>query len=124
MRHLRTLKKRREFLRAARGRRLGHSAFTLQSVETAEPEPGVGYTVTKKTGNAPERNRIKRRLRAAVKACATGFEPRHDYVLLGRREALAIPFPSLVSDLSQLLTRIHAIRPKAAGPQRPPDDEQ
>jgi len=104
---VRTLKKRRQFLQAARGKRAGRSAFSLQAAGVAEPEPGVGYTVTKKVGNAPERNRIKRRLRAATKACAGDFAPQHDYVLVGRREALAAPFNTLVRDLSQLLTRIH-----------------
>ena len=59
--------------------------------------PGIGFTVTKKTGNSPERNRIKRRLRAAVRACARGFLPQHDYVLVGRREALSMPFATLVA---------------------------
>lgn len=68
----------------------------------------MGYTVTKKIGNAPERNRIKRRLRATVTSCAHRFVPQHDYVLIGRREALAQPFAVLVDDLSLLLRRIHA----------------
>ena len=54
-----------------------------------------GFTVTKKTGNSPERNRIKRRLRAAVQGLrSTGFLPQHDYVLVGRREALTCPLRS------------------------------
>jgi len=114
---VRTLKKRRQFLQAARGKRAGRSAFSLQAVPVAEPEPGIGYTVTKKVGNAPERNRVKRRLRAAVNACADKFQPQHEYVLLGRREALDASFGALVGDLRQLLTRIHgkpAELPRAA----------
>lgn len=105
---MRRLKKRTEFLRAAKGKRAGRAGFALQAVGVDEAEAGVGFTVTKKTGNAPERNRIKRRLRAAVMACADSFAPRHDYVLVGRREALALPFAALVTDLSLLLNRIHA----------------
>ena len=86
---LRRLTKRSEFLRAARGNRAGRLAFALQATESHGAGPGVGFTVTKKTGNAPERNRIKRRLREAVKVRADDFLSGHDYVLVGRREALS-----------------------------------
>ncbi len=107
---LRRLIKRSQFQRAARGNRAGRSSFGLQSVSAAEAEPGIGFTVTKKTGNSPERNRIKRRLRAAVTACARDFVPHHDYVLVGRREALSEPFTKLVADLGALITRVHSPR--------------
>lgn len=105
---LRRLKKRSEYLRAARGTRAGRSAFSLQAACREATEPGIGFTVTKKTGNAPERNRIKRRLRAAARACAERFEPQHDYVLVGRREALSQPFGKLVNELSSAIKKIHA----------------
>jgi len=74
----------------------------------AEDElPGIGYTVTKKVGNSPERNRMKRRLRAAAAACADDFKPGHDYVLLARREALYRPFAKMINDLSGLIARVH-----------------
>tara|TARA_R110002124_G_scaffold133942_6_gene296506 strand:- start:24270 stop:24674 length:405 start_codon:yes stop_codon:yes gene_type:complete len=107
---LRRLTKRSQFQRAARGNRAGRSAFGLQAVAAPQPEPGIGFTVTKKTGNSPERNRIKRRLRAAVTACARDFVPAHDYVLVGRREALSEPFAKLVADLGALIVRVHAPR--------------
>lgn len=104
----RRLKKRSEFLRAARGSRAGRSAFSLQAVDIDAREPGIGFTVTKRAGNAPERNRIRRRLREAARACADRFEPRHDYVLVGRREALNQPFDKLVGDLCAAINKIHA----------------
>lgn len=107
-RSLRRLTKRSQFLRAARGNRAGRSAFGLQAIAAEQPEPGIGLTVTKKTGNSPERNRIKRRLRAAAAACARDFMPGHDYVLVGRREALTEPFAKLVADLGALIVRVHA----------------
>ena len=122
---LRRLVKRSQFQRAARGNRAGRSAFGLQVIAADETEPGIGFTVTKKTGNSPERNRIKRRLRAAVTACARDFVPHHDYVLVGRREALTEPFTKLVADLGALITRVHAPRPdnekhtSGRGPRKP-----
>ena len=107
---LRRLIKRSQFQRAARGNRAGRSAFGLQMVAAEAAEPGIGFTVTKKTGNSPERNRIKRRLRAAVTACARDFVPHHDYVLVGRREALSEPFAKLVADLGALIQRVHTPR--------------
>ncbi|UJW84760.1 ribonuclease P protein component [Devosia sp. SL43] len=108
---LRRLTKRSQFQRAARGNRAGRSAFGLQAIAAADaPEAGIGFTVTKKTGNSPERNRIKRRLRAAVTACSRDFVPAHDYVLVGRREALTEPFTKLVADLGALITKVHATR--------------
>jgi len=122
---LRRLVKRSQFQRAARGNRAGRPSFGLQAVEAPEQQPGIGFTVTKKTGNSPERNRIKRRLRAAVTACARDFAPHHDYVLVGRREALSEPFTKLVADLGALLRRVHASRsddernPSGHGPRKP-----
>ena len=104
---LRRLKRRSQFLRAARGNRAGRSAFGLQAIASPDSEPGVGFTVTKKVGNSPERNRMKRRLRAAAAACARDFVPGHDYVLLARREALSQPFDRMVADLSSLIARVH-----------------
>ena len=107
---LRRLIKRSQFQRAARGNRAGRSAFGLQMAAVDHAQPGVGFTVTRKTGNSPQRNRIKRRLRAAVTACARDFVPHHDYVLIGRREALSEPFTKLVADLGALIVRVHTPR--------------
>ncbi|HEY8596266.1 MAG TPA: ribonuclease P protein component [Devosiaceae bacterium] len=108
---MRRLTKRGQFLRAARGRRASGRAFTLQAVETVAPDAGLGLTVTKKTGNAPERSRIKRRLRAAAAACETAFHPQHDYVLIGRREALTEPFERLVTGIEKSIARVHSPLP-------------
>ncbi|MDB5473703.1 MAG: rnpA [Devosia sp.] len=107
---LRRLTKRSQFQRAARGNRAGRFAFALQAIAAAQDAPGIGFTVTKKTGNSPQRSRIKRRLRAAVTACARDFVPGHDYVLVGKREALSEPFSKLVADLGASIVRVHAPR--------------
>ena len=115
---LRRLRKRAQFLNAATGQRAGRTAFSLQAIAVPEPQAGVGLTVTKKTGNSPQRNRIKRRLRAAVRACGADFHAQHDYVLVGRRDALTLPFSKIVSDLSSAIAKVHA-KPRDPGTARP-----
>lgn len=111
---IRRLKTRSEFLAVARGSRASRNGIVLQAAKTGVENTGVGFTVTKKAGNAPERSRIKRRLRAAVAACQDAFSSQHDYVVIGRRDVLSVPFPSLVSTLKGLIARVH-------GPQHRPD---
>ena len=115
---LRRLRKRAQFLNAARGSRAGRTAFSLLAIAVGEPQPGIGLTVTKKTGNSPERNRIKRRLRAAARACGDAFHAQHDYVLVGRREALTLPFSRVVSDLASAIDKVHLSRARQ-DPARP-----
>ena len=68
----------------------------------------VGFTVSKKVGNAVERNRVRRRLREMVRlAPPSGMQPGYDYVLIGRRRALDLPFRRLLEDFNQALGRVH-----------------
>ena len=75
-----------------------------------DPAVRVGYTCSKKVGNAVARNRAKRRLRAAVAAALPSLGlPGWDYVLIGRNEVTAArPFTDLVGDLEIALARLHA----------------
>ena len=108
---MRRLKKRFQFLNAARGKRVAGRFFVLQQTRVNNQEPGIGYTVTRKMGNSPERNRIKRRLRAMVAACECDFADRHDYVLIGRRDVLSAQFCELVLKLETALKKIRQLPP-------------
>ncbi|HMB10699.1 ribonuclease P protein component [Saliniramus sp.] len=74
LRPFRRLIKRRDFLAAASGRRFHSERMTVQGRLRDEETGGmrVGFTLTKRVGNAVERNRIKRRLRAAVRQLGGG----------------------------------------------------
>ena len=106
------LKKRAEFLRVAAVRRKwAMPGMVLQAAaqkdQAGKGPIGVGFTVTKKVGNAVVRNRIKRRLRAV----AAEILPDHancgcDYVLIGRRNTLERPYLKLKEDLRQALSKV------------------
>jgi ribonuclease P protein component len=85
-------------------------AFVLQARDRGEPgEIRVGFTCSRKVGNAVARNRAKRRLREAARlVLPQAGHPGWDYVLIGRRDATADrPFDRLLDDLRQALDRIH-----------------
>jgi ribonuclease P protein component len=100
------LTRRAEFQRVSRGRRASVETFTLQSrrregtESEAVADARVGLTVTKGVGGAVERNRVRRRLKEALRAAAPlETEGDHDYVLMARREALGRRFAALVDDV-------------------------
>jgi ribonuclease P protein component len=104
------LKKRADFLRAARGIRRVTVSLTLETCPTPEPGDGVrvGFTATRKLGGAVERNRAKRRLRAAAAAVLPlSALAGNDYVLVARPGTLTRRFSSLIEDLGQALAAAH-----------------
>lgn len=106
------LRKRSEFKAAAKGRRINRPGLALQ-VAPGDPDTGprFGFTVTKKVGNAVVRNRIRRRLREAVRLGALQkAEPAANYVVIGREAALTRPFTDLVADLQSGLAALAAAK--------------
>lgn len=107
---LATLKRRDEFLHCARGIRIHTALFVLQARAARLPqtECRIGYTVIKKTGTAPERNRIRRRLRAALGAVAAeggidSIGPAFDMVIVAQRALLSVSFSLLRETLASAI---------------------
>lgn len=112
-----TLTKRADFQRAARAAHVAKPGFVLQMRKRQAEEEGpetirVGFTCSKKVGNAVARNRAKRRLREIARLGLPHLgRPGHDYVLIGRKTATAtLPFTQLQTDLEWALAKLHGAR--------------
>ena len=122
------IKKRTDFLRAARGgRKWATAGLVLQAIERrpaergragddacAESEIRVGFTASRKVGNAVVRNRARRRLKAlSQELLSERGRPGTDYVLIARQATVNRDFPSLRADLESALESIERRKAKA-----------
>ena len=131
------LKRRADFLHVGKGRRWHGKAMTLQmsprraapAAPAAPSDAGLeearseavrfGFTLTKKVGNAVVRNRARRRLREAVRLSPDlPARPGHDYVVVGRLEAIRLPFEQLLGELARAVDRVHAADAPRGGERR------
>jgi ribonuclease P protein component len=138
------LRRRADFLRAAKGKRFHARGLTLQAAPRPIPSskttsagmqgestlcgaragsvqcdrplgaaprkeapPRIGFTVTKQSGGAVRRNRIRRRLKEALRLLKPlPARPGHDYVILARPEALSMSFRTLQAELTRAFGKI------------------
>ena len=103
------LKRRADFLRVAKGRRMPCPAFLLQAIASDTPALQVGFTCSKKVGNAVARNRAKRRLREiARRVLPVAGRAGWDYVLVGRPGVTVNhDFAAMCTDLERALRKLH-----------------
>ena len=142
------LTKRADFLAAASGRRFHTERMTVQGRQrpdlSAPPALRFGFTVTKRVGNAPQRNRIKRRLRVAARDAAAQLDAARshadigaagaptpaasppaesgavlDVVVIARQPLLFAPYETIVADLARALGTVRKPKSPSARPDRP-----
>ncbi|WP_457795995.1 ribonuclease P protein component [Methylocystis sp. S23] len=124
------LRRRQDFMRASKaGARFSARLFTLQmaarapgdAAETADAR--FGFTVTKKVAGAVGRNRIRRRLKEALRLSGgLGARPGRDYVFVARRGALNAPFADIVTQMAEGFARLderHAANSRRKQQDRP-----
>jgi ribonuclease P protein component len=91
------------------GTRKDQTGNPLDCLRCAEAQPRFGFTVTKQSGGAVQRNRIRRRLKEALRLLnPLPARPGHDYVILARPEALGMPFLALQGELIRAFGKIAA----------------
>ena len=83
-------------------------SLILQALPCQSGQPLLGFTVSRKVGNAVERNRARRRLKEAARQLAPGLaRADHHYVIVGRRATLGASYGSILEDLERAFKRAH-----------------
>ena len=110
---LECLKKRWQFLAVAKGRSFARGAVLVQvaprAPDAARPVVGLGFTATKRIGDAVTRNRAKRRMREAARLMVPlhGL-PGHDYVIIARASITTRDWARLLDDVKSALISLAA----------------
>ena len=115
------LKKRSEFLYVRDGLYSAKGGVVVQMRENKVRDGiGMGFTATKKIGNAVVRNRAKRRLREAARALLPEHGlPGYDYVLIARGSTTARDWTDLLDDARKALITLSKRAASSTGHQPP-----
>lgn len=121
------LTKRSDFVAAASGRRFHTERVTVQGRWRDNASGSglrIGFTVTKRVGHATERNRIKRRLRAAAldalpQEADMAVDLPVDIVVIARRPLLSADYRLIVEDLARALRFVAKPKRSAGDPPQP-----
>jgi ribonuclease P protein component len=108
------LTRRKDFLAAASGRRFRCAALNIQ-IRDRDDDVGlrVGFTASRKAGNAVQRNRIRRRLKVAADQALSGkADLSMDLVIVARHDVLRQSFASLVADITAAPARARQPKPR------------
>ena len=103
------LKRRQDFVAAARALSEAMPGMVVQARNRRDANPArIGFTCSKKIGNAVIRNRSKRRMREAARLSLSGqAQSGFDYVLIGRMATATRNFADLQKDITSALKRLH-----------------
>jgi len=114
---LRRLTKRAQFLFVRQGARAVRPHVLIEACRRQESGPmGLGFTASKKVGNAVLRNRARRRLREAARQLLPQYGvPGVDYVLVARQTTPDAPWDALLDDVGNALIRLRADLEKGRG---------
>jgi len=122
-----TLKRSAEFKRVRGGVRLAGPLFIIEgrprppagtpSCTPNDAGPRFGFTITRKVGSAVVRNRVRRRLKEALRTLGPApARPDYDYVVVASKAAHDYPFAGLQDALREAFERLH--RQADSGQQR------
>lgn len=106
------IKKRKDFLRAAKAETVIFHNVLMQAAHNVYEQnisfARIGFTATKRLGKAHIRNRTKRRLRSVVREIYDKYAlPNTDYVLVGRYETYCCPYENLRTDIIRAFKKIN-----------------
>lgn len=101
------VKKRRDFTRVyQRGKSAAAKDLVLCWRKTGLPDHRVGFTVSKKVGNAVIRNKVRRRLKEIARLRPELFVAGRDYIIIARPSAAEISYREMEKELERLVKKV------------------
>ncbi len=82
------------------------TVFFLRRIQECAAGPRVGFTVSRALGGAVQRNRMRRRLREAVRGAWQGFDVPADVVINPKKSVLTVDFQVLTEEVAKALATV------------------